>query len=178
VTDLDTADTERGWESVHQSAKKGQCGDDERWKLRDWDKHPKDPGWESGSYTCCHSGFRAKAQTGDIVFDTVYPKSWADGSPIIRSAFVVESAEEGELSFSEFLFLDGEAADGVRAQMPRNYKSLDRADVENYLRQMEDSGAYTRYNAGEKPESIGEDMWEKMISEAGRAPACSSTGIC
>lgn len=170
-----------GWESNHQRLKKEQLDDDDRWRLRDWDAHPNDPGWEEGTFSSCHAGFRSKVGDGEIVFDTVYSGRAVGSTPIIRSAFVVEDASDGVLSFDEFVFLDGDPDDGVRARIPRGYSSLDRSQVEEYLQQIKARDAYTRYSIGSKPESIPEELWETMLKKAGTAstcPSCPSQGPC
>lgn len=164
----------RGWESNHQRLKKHQLGDDDRWRLRDWDDHPNDPGWEDGTYSTCHVEFRAKVQSGDIVFDTVYPKNPVRTNPIIRSAFVVKDASDGVLSFDEFIFLDGKSSDGVRARMARGHNSLDRVQVQDYLQQIKARDTYTRYSIGSKPESISEELWKQMLEKAGTNSTCPS----
>jgi len=171
---FDKATTDRGWESNHQRLKKGQLDDDDRWRLRDWDNHPNDPGWEDGTYSSCHAEFRSKVHDGDIVFDTVYSGRSVGSNPIIRSAFVVEDASDGELSFDEFVFLDGDPSEGVQARIPRGHRSLDRAQVEEYLQQIEARDAYTQYSVGSRPESISGELWERMLEKAGTGSTCSS----
>lgn len=168
----------RGWESVHQRLKKDQLGDDDRWRLRDWDMHPNDPGWENGKYSTCHREFRTKVRSGEVIFDTVYPGRPAGDDPIIRSAFIVEDTSDDVLSFSEFVFLDGDPNDGVRASMSRGHKRLDRAQVEEYMQQIETREAYTRYSCGSKPESIPQKLWKKMLEKAGtdsNCPTCENS---
>lgn len=163
-----------GWESVHQRLKKEQGGDDDRWRLRDWDDHPNDPGWENGTYTHCHGELRAKVRSGEIVFDTVYPDRPAGDSPIIRSAFVVEDATDHELSFSGFIFLDGDSSEGVRASKARGHKRLNKDQIVEYMQQIRAREAYTRYSIGNKPESISQELWQKMLDKAGSDSDCSS----
>lgn len=166
-----------GWESVHQRLKEHQSGDEDKWRLRDWDDHPNDPGWEIGTYSSCHGELREKARTGDIIFDTVYPGRPVDTTPIIRSVFVVEDISDNELSFSEFIFLDGEPNDGVRARMSRGHKRLDKTQVEEYVQQIEAREAYTRYSSGSKPDSIPQELWEKMLEKAktdSNCPTCEN----
>jgi hypothetical protein len=165
---------DRGWESNHQRLKKGQLDDDDRWRLRDWDAHPNDPGWEDGTYSSCHADFRSKVRAGEIVFDTVYSRCAVGETPIIRSAFVVNDVSDGELSFDEFVFLDGDPSDGVRSRIPRGHRSLDRAQVESYLQQIKAREAYTRYSIGSRPKSIPGELWEKMLEKAGTVSTCSS----
>ena len=164
----------RGWESNHQRLKKDQLNNENRWRLRDWDAHPNDPGWEDGTYSSCHAEFRSKVRDGEIVFDTVYPGRAVGSSPIIRSAFIIADASDSVLSFDEFVFLDGDPNDGVRAEIPRGHRSLDRAQVEEYLQQIKARDAYTRYSIGNKPESIPEKLWKRMLEKAGTKPTCSS----
>jgi len=171
-------EADHGWESVHQRLKKHQLRDAERWRLRDWDNHPNDPGWEDGTYSTCHGKLRTKVQSGDVVFDTVYPESPVGATPIIRSAFVVGDASNGVLSFSEFMFFDGEPAAGVQARMSRGHKSLGRGQVEDYMEQIEAHDAYACYPAGSKPKSIPQELWDKMLSKAGERSNCSPCGSC
>lgn len=166
----------QGWESVHQRLKKGQLESDERWRLRDWDSHPNDPGWENGTYSECHAELRSKVQRGDIVFDTVYVGRPTGDSPVIRSAFVVDDASDQVLSFSHYWFFDGEPIKGIRANMSRGHKRLDEAQAEEYMRQIEDSSAYTRYRSGEKPESVSQELWEDMINRAESDSGCPTCG--
>lgn len=163
-----------GWEASHQRLKKAQLDDDDRWRLRDWDNHPADPGWEDGTYSTCHPTFRTKVQSGDIVFDTVSPGDPTKTDPIIRSAFVVEDTSDGVLSFEEFIFFDGEADAGVCAQMSRGHKRLDASQVEEYLQQLEEQDEYTCYSVGSEPKSIRTELWERMLEKAGTCSTCSS----
>lgn len=167
-----------GWESVHQRLKKSQSGSAERWRLRDWDRHPNDPGWENGTYTSCHAKLRTDAKSGEVIFDTVYTGRPAGASPIIRSAFVVEDGLNRKLSFSGFWFLDGNGSDGVSAKMSRGEKRLDEGQVENYMAQIEASSAYSYYSTGSKPESIPQELWDEMVSKAGGGSDCSPCGEC
>ncbi len=167
---------DRGWESNHQRLKKDQLADDDRWRLRDWDSHPNDPGWEVGTYSLCHMELRAKVREGDIVFDTVYPGQSARTDPIIRSVFVVKDTSDHVLSFDEFVFLDGKASDGVQACVPRGHQSLTQEKVEEYLAQVEARDAYNRYSTGSRPESIPEHLWERMLEKAGTSITCPSCG--
>jgi hypothetical protein len=174
-------DINRGWESNHQRLKKSQLSDDDRWRLRDWDSHPNDPGWEEGTYSSCHAEFRAKVRDGDIVFDTVYPGHPARTDPIIRSAFIIKGASDNVLSFDEFVFLDGNARNGVQARIPRGHKSLTREEIEGYLTQIEARDAYNRYSTGTRPESIPGDLWERMLKSVGTdstCPSCSNREPC
>jgi hypothetical protein len=164
----------RGWESNHQRLKKHQSNDDDRWRLRDWDAHPNDPGWEVGTYDSCHAEFRSKVQDGDVIFDTVYVGRAVGSAPIIRSAFVVDDASNGVLSFDEFVFLDGDASNGVQARMPRGHCSLDRTQAEEYLHQIDARDAYTQYCVGSKPKSVPTELWDKMLEKAGTASVCRS----
>lgn len=164
----------RGWESNHQRLKEYQLGDNDRWRLRDWDNHPNDPGWENGTYSTCHAKFRTKVQSGDIVFDTVCPGNPTKTDPIIRSVFIVKDTSNGVLSFDEYMFLDGGPEDGVQAHMPRGHRPLDKAQVQDYLQQIEARDAYSRYSTGSKPESIPKELWKKMLERAGTNSICSS----
>jgi hypothetical protein len=65
-------------------------------------------------------------------------------------------ASDSVLSFDEFVLLDGDPSDGVRAEIPRGHRSLDRTQVEEYLHQIKARDVYTRYSSGTKPESIPE----------------------
>lgn len=113
-----------------------------------------------------------------MVFDTVYPGSPVGANPVIRSAFIVEDASSSELSFSEFWFLDGEPSDGIPARMSRGEKHLYGDQVEDYRTQTEASDAYSHYTAGSKPESIPQELWDKMLEKAGQEPDCSPCGGC
>ena len=166
----------RGWESNHQRLKKHQSKEDDRWRLRDWDAHPNDPGWEVGTYDSCHAEFRAKVQDGDVIFDTVYTGCAVGTIPIIRSGFVVNDASDGVLSFDEFVFLDGDPSDGIRARISRGHRSLNRTQIEEYLHQIDARDAYTRYSAGSKPKSVPTELWDKMLEKAGTKSACRSRG--
>lgn len=167
-----------GWEAVHQRLKGFQSESAERWRLRDWDSHPDDPGWEGGTYCSCHAKLRTEAENGDVVFDTVYPGSPVGETPIIRSVFVVEDVSNCEILFSEFLFLDGEPSQGVRAQMSRGEKYLGRDQVEDYMAQIEANDAYSHYSIGSKPESIPQKLWDKMLERASGRSDCSQCSSC
>jgi hypothetical protein len=167
-----------GWETGHQRLKQYQVDIDDNWRLRDWDNHPSDPGWEVGRYTECHDDLRKKIQANEIVFDTVLPGRVGSSRPIIRSAFLIEQVADNELEFSQFVFLNGDANQGVEADIIRGYKSLSREEIAGYLQQMKDSEAYSVYDCGERPDSIRPELWEKMLSEAGRGDGsrgCSSS---
>lgn len=173
---IDSREVSEGWESNHQRLKSGDVADNIKWRLRDWDAHPNDPGWENGAYTACHVQFRNKVQAGDVVFDTVYPGSPIGADPVIRSAFVVDDASDGQLTFSEFVFLNGDADKGVRASSPRGHESLTPEDVETYLQQLDANDGYECYDSGERPDSIPEELWNRMLEKAGTGS--SSCTVC
>ena len=166
----------RAFEVNHQRQHGGN------WRIRRMEEHPNDPGWENGSYCYCHDSFRKKAQTGDLMFDTVYPNGCIGQNPIIRSVIPIEEVSGLDLSFSEFLFLNQPASEGVSGTT-RNYKLLDHEEAEAYLEAIKSGDEYKRYDVGDRPNSITADEWEDMLKAAGTTTSCSSdtsseSGVC
>jgi hypothetical protein len=166
----------RAFEVNHQRQHGGN------WRIRRIEEHPNDPGWEKGTYCYCHDSFRRKANAGDLMFDTVYPEGCIDNDPIVRSVIPIKKVSGLNLSFSEFLFLDGPTSEGV-AGTTRNYKQLDREEAEAYLEAIESAGEYGHYDVGDRPASITSDEWEQMLAAAGTDQTCSSDssadpGVC
>lgn len=166
----------RGWAVVHQRGKDDQYCAPDAWRLRDLANHPNDPGWEEGVYDSCKEDVRLKAAEGDIVFDIVCIGDAINGTRVIRSVFVVTRAENRELSFDSFTFLDGEPRDAVEVNFPRNHKAIDSEEVEDYMTQIEATGAYTEYDIGTEPKSVSTEDWEMMVDSADRCDSKSSCG--
>lgn len=153
------------WSVVHQ---RNKDVDDEniKWRLREWNEHPLDPGWERGEFSICHKSFRGKATEGDLVFDVIYPNgSVGDPPRIIRSACRIASKEENILKFDSFHFLDGDWEEGLSAEIRRDHKELDQDKAEKWINSIRNSSSYNEYPIGEKPQSIPEKYWKKMLEK-------------
>lgn len=160
-----------GWEVNHQRSKDDDIDSKNKWRLRDWNDHPNDPGWEEGTYSECHDDLRSDVQEGDIIFDTVYYDDPSRTSPIIRSVFVVKDVSDDILYFDDFIFLDGNINDGIQASC-RNYKELTNQKLEYYLNEIEARTNYNQYSVGDKPESIPTELWQKMLEETNGKSTC------
>lgn len=166
------------WAAIY--ARDKEFTDDEEiwWRLRDMDDHPFDPGWERGECSKCHEvPLRTEATAGDILFDIVFPRAADSDAPrIVRSVIPIAENQDKILKFDSYLFLDGGWKEGVRAgdgnsvswrgaNFWRGRGVLNEETAEDWLQSVHESDAYNEYRAGEKPKSIPEDSWEKMIEE-------------
>jgi len=138
----------------------------DNWRLRNLEKHPIDPNWETGTYSKCHIGFREnkRLKVNTVVFDLVIQ----DKKSIIRSAFVVKKIKNGIVFFDSFLFADGKPLEIPEKLFPtsqsrtRHGNIISDKDSNDLLEDMR-AHSYNEYPVGTKPFSINQNDWEKMI---------------
>ena len=134
------------------------------WRLRCLSKHPRDPGWEVGTYEKCHDTVRPKHEKGDVIFDVVVK----NGRPVIRSVFTIKDTKivKGETKwfFDEYYFSDDEPyelpGDYIKYRMMFLKTFLDKYSDENPLDYVKAN--YTLYKKGEKPKSINQEDWDRI----------------
>jgi len=135
------------------------------WRLRCLKKHPLDPGWEVGTYTSCHPKYRHKHEPGDFIFDVVTK----DDKAVIRSAFrlsdVQGKGKKTVLLFDDYYFADEEpfVLLGDRIQYRNMYLKtyMQKFSMESPLEFIKNN--YGHYKKGEKPISISQESWDKLI---------------
>ena len=144
------------------------ASDRENWRLRNIEEHPLDPGWEEGKYCRCHANIRASVELGAQIFDVVVK----DGNGVIRSAFVIHGAQgEGNsrvLYFDDFYFADGEPM-----KLPGPYIQYRLMKMKTWIKKYERyslwnkiAERYTYYKKGQKPCSIDQSSWSRMLTIA------------
>ena len=143
----------------------------DNWHLRNMEKHPIDPNWETGTYSKCHVGFRQNKnlKKNTIVFDLVIQ----DKKLIIRSAFIVKKIKNGIVFFDSFLFADGkplgisEKLFPIKQSRTRYGNIISDKDSNELLEDMK-THSYNEYAVGTKPFSINQKDWEKMILKSSK----------
>ena len=147
--------------AVHKRSKRRSLGVD-RWRYRQHDNGQckVDPAWESGSYLTCHD-LPEKLSADDWVFDVVFPQSGTDLA-VVRSAFQIESIEEGVASFSNYFFLDESWNEGIPLTPRRGEHELDEKRGGEWVSLIEGLDSYSKYSAGEKPASVSKKGWLEM----------------
>ena len=144
---------------LHFSQKKPR-----NWRLRCLEEHPRDPGWEVGTYEKCHSKYRPKHEAGDTVLDVVVREQ----KPVVRSMFTITDTKvingEHVWNFYEYYFSDSDPY-----ELPGNYIKYRAMFVDTYLRKYssEDPRKFVRenyalYKKGEKPTSINQSDWDRI----------------
>lgn len=161
-----------------------------RWRMRDMEEHPCDPGWERGDCSVCHQPVRERAAAGDVLFDIVFPRDAKSDAPrVVRSAIPIGEVEDDKLQFDSYIFLDGNWRDGISAveseakfwlsgaALWRGRGALTERTAVDWLEKMSDTEAYTVYEAGQCPHSVPDEHWEEMIR---RCPlnSVASKGPC
>lgn len=136
------------------------------------EEHPLDPGWEEGSYVCCHKNIRRLTEIGTRIIDVVTNEK---RKPIVRSAFLVSRAEgtgySRELFFDEFYFASDDPI-----ELPGLYIQYRQMKMQAFVRNYPDEPplwerierTYTKYKKGVRPESIDLESWTKMKEIAAR----------
>ena len=134
------------------------------WRLRCLEEHPRDPGWEVGTYEKCHKDIRPLHRAGDTILDVVVK----DQKPIIRSMFTIKDTDiiDGEhvWYFDEYYYSDLDPYElpggyiKYRAMFVNTYFSkFSSEDPREFVREN-----YTLYKKGEKPTSIKENDWKRI----------------
>lgn len=145
--------------------------DPKNWRLRNLEKHPIDPNWETGTYSKCHIDFRLNKglSINTIVFDLIYYRH----KILVRSAFIIKEIKNGIVYFNSFLF-----ADEYPLVIPENLYSpkqfrtrygnkIPKNKAVELLHEMQNH-SYNEYAIGTKPKSIKQSEWKKMISIASK----------
>ena len=105
---------------------------------------------------------------GTRIFDVVVNNK----KPVVRSAFIISDAKgEGSsrvLYFNEFYFADKEPI-----QLPGYYIQYRAMKFDTWIKKYgsralweEVTEQYTRYEIGQKPNSIDQDSWKRMIEKS------------
>lgn len=125
---------------------------------------------------------------GDIALDVVFPRAanQKNAPRVIRSMFRVTEKSGDILKFDFYWFLDESWKEGILTdRVWRQTESLDSEDAEKLLSSVRNSDSYRRYSSGEKPESIDEEEWDRMVERAqevigsdSKGYACANTGSC
>jgi hypothetical protein len=158
---------------VHQSGRKlpkrerDALDPSQIWRVKNWIKHPLDPGWDDGLYCKCHTDFRnaRTREKGEIVVDCVNDGSLAMGHPV-RSYFEVfdvkrtGSNDGNQLVFVEYHFADGEPYRFRRKIGPHGTRL-----TQEELDELRIHPSYRAYRASPSsgPTSISDDNWRKML---------------
>ena len=139
------------------------------WRVKNWEKHPADPGWHSGRYCLCYKKFRnaTTRQAGDIVVDCVNDKSPAGYA--VRSYFRIFKVkpcqlEKGnDLTFRQYYFCDGEPY-RLRIKIGPSGTRLRDKDLEALCAHP----SYTRYAVSPTrgPKSVANADWRLMVRKA------------
>jgi len=145
------------------------CRDPQNWRLRNFEEHPFDPGWEVGTYSYCHERIRALTDPKAKIIDVVVK----DGKAVVRSAFVVErtqgSGPKRVLHFDHFYFADGDPMElpgpYIQYRCMKLETFLGKYDLKNLWRKIT---KYADYKKGQKPRSIDSQSWKAMIEETSR----------
>lgn len=141
------------------------------WRVKNWIKHPFDPGWDDGLYCKCHIAFRnaKRRQKGEIVVDCVNDGNLSKGYPV-RSYFEISQVANngsdtgGRLTFLEYCFADGEPYRFRRKIGPRGTRLTQKELVE--LK----GHPYQTYKVSPSngPASISTYNWNKMLNHKKR----------
>ena len=149
--------------------------DKDNWKLRNLEKHPIDPNWETGTYCKCHEKLRFSRliKKGLIIFDTIWLSRRS--YPYVRSAFPIKSRDHEKLTYDYYYFADGDWPFEITPSIIPKIKSgpyptnpgikLSKENCKKLLLFMK-KNSYHKYKSGEKPVSISESDWRKMKTEA------------
>jgi len=141
--------------------------DPNNWRLRNLEKHPIDPNWETGTYSKCHISFRENKNLKENI--TVFDLIIQDKKSIIRSAFVIKKIKNGIVFFDSFLFADGKPlVISKKLFSPRQNRTrygniISDRDSNDLMEKMK-THSYNEYTVGTKPVSINQNDWEKMIA--------------
>lgn len=138
------------------------------WRLRNMEKHPIDPNWESGTYSKCSIKFRSNKnlRVNSVIFDlTIH-----NYEIVIRSAFIIKKIENTILYFDSFLFADKDplvipkklfSPDNPRNSLGNKISNKEALDLLSTMK----SHSYNEYKIGTKPNSIKQKDWAYMISK-------------
>jgi len=159
-----------GYLVIHQHDKKD-------WRLRNTEKHPIDPNWETGTYCKCHKKLRTSpnAKHGLHIFDVVRIPDYS--YPCVRSAFLVEESDGEKLYFDSFLFADKEPLEITPKIIPTIKPGLTRTNPGKKLILKEckklwkelEKKSTKKYKKGEKPSSISSKDWRTMKIAANKS---------
>lgn len=140
--------------------------DSVNWRLRDMRRHPRDPNWETGTYSRCHLDLRINPnlKPNTVIFDLVFTKEWQ--SYVIRSVFVIKDIINGALLFTDFVFADRDpyAIKLTNSRTRYGNKKMVQETLE-ILDKLASLG-YNKYEKGKRPESITLSDWKRMKREA------------
>ncbi len=141
---------------------------DHMWLVKNFLKHPSDPGWEDGTYCLCHLAFRNRADTGSLVADTVN----VQGDHRVRSAFYVREKRAcrvwrgTDLLFDEYYFAKGEPF-SITARFTRATANNGQAlNGDELLAALTNEARYGSYEIGAKPDLLSQESWDEMSRKA------------
>lgn len=168
---------------IHQSAlslpKKERAGlHTEPWRLRNWNDHPLDPGWEEGRYCRCHRAFRnaSTRQAGEFVVDCVRDEETNKSGYAIRSYFQISEIEAcrettgKDLRFASYYFCDGKPSRLRRAIRPRGLRL-----TPSEWHRLKANPSYKEYgcSTSTRPHSVDKADWKLSVSKRrGRRAGC------
>lgn len=173
---------------IHRSAKQVpkkyqiELTTPEKWKIRDYHKHPVDPGWEIGRYCLCHKQIRSAKkrlnfkQEVTFIIDAVRKRK---GKHVIRSMFKVSGVEpcrkfknQNDLLFKNYYFAPKKDSNliyvqslpGLKNYKGTQYKKFSEKDGVKIIKKIQKN--YQLLKSGNKPSSIDKLDWKKMINKA------------
>jgi len=172
-------ETVEGYALIHQSALnlpvkyRSRLATREKWRLRNYVKHPVDPNWETGRYCACHGKFRnAKTRNvGQVILDVVRNENKVY---VVRSMFEISKLSRcvrgkgTDLHFKAFYF----ARRPVRIDMKPSPNGTKLSEQRMLRLNYEIRRRYSAYEAGEKPGCIANEDWGLMCQKAKRRRKC------
>ncbi len=162
---------------VHQSAMNLPAGKREQvksrclWRVKNWEGHPIDPGWDDGRYCVCHQKFR-NAQTrqrGEIIVDCVNDGNLRSKGYVVRSYFKIIDIQPCRLGKGrDLIFASYHFCDKKEFRLHRN--GLGPLGTRLSLvewRRLESDPSYNEYRCSPTmhPCSVAKSDWIRMIEE-------------
>lgn len=161
----------------------------EKWRIRNLEKHPRDPGWERALYCQCHKVIRESSQIIEkfrqepiYIIDAVNNGS---GKHTIRSMFRISGVracpfhnDSKDLLFKDYFFAPESKSKVLIVQSLRglnNYtgvqvKKLDDYSPEKIVKKIQKN--YEHVKKGKKPSSIHSKDWKNYLRLHGIKHVC------
>ena len=165
---------------VHQSAlnlplrEREQVQSEHLWKVKNWEDHPLDPGWDDGRYCVCHPGFRnaSTRYKGEIVIDCVNDGNLRSKGYAVRSYFRIidiqlcRLGKGHDLIFASYHFCIDEEFRLRRKQIGPLGTRVDSSE----WKELESHLSYKEYRCSPMihPSCLAKHDWIRMIEEKQR----------
>ncbi len=141
------------------------------WRVKNWEHHPVDPGWEDGRYCLCHRAFRNSAtrREGEIIVDCVNDRRVDELGYPIRSYFEIHHLDSCKFSkrggtdlvFHSYYFCDGESPFRLKVKVGPSGIYLTPEQLSGLMTHL----SYHRYDVNPErgPRSIALEDWQNML---------------